>query len=44
MIHSKIIDEETNKNLYTAMEASKNMIYQNDLVVKPLWSREELNK
>lgn len=44
MIHSKIIHKESNKAVLAAMEGSKNMIYQDDLVIKPLWSREELNK
>ena len=30
--------------LLAAMEDAKNMIYQHDLGVKPLWTREELNK
>lgn len=30
--------------LKATMEDAKNMIYQHDLGVKPLWTREELNK
>lgn len=44
MIYSKVLRKEANKGILAAMEGSKNMIYQNDLILKPLWSREELNK
>lgn len=44
MIYSKITNNEANQSILPAMEGAKNMIYQDELIIKPLWSREELNK
>lgn len=48
-IHTKVQVLHCDLNLETdglmaSMEDAKNMIYQHDLGVKPLWTREELNK